>query len=850
MMQDLRYAVRVLLQSKLWTVMVVLSLALGIGANTALFSAVNGLLLRKLRGVQDPDSLVRFRGIGRNDMSNSSSDYGMAIREGGQPTRTTVSYAVYQQMKKDNKTLTDMLAGAPTSSVNLVVDGQAEIVSGYLATGNSHSLLGVRTSVGRGLRPDDDQATAPPVAVLSYGFWKRRFASDPKVVGKVVQANNVPVTIVGVTSPDFFGFQRVLDNGADVTLPLVLDNQLNPQTFVPPGAKAPLPPRLEQPTNWWLQVVGRLKPGMTPKLVEGNLDGVFRQTAREGLDAYLAAATEQERSTERNQNRTQVPRLRVQSAAQGYYDNHPDEMRGMTILSIVVGLILLIVCANVANLLLARATARQKEISVRLSLGATRTRLVRQLLTESVLLGALGATGGVLVAYWGKQLLPGQAAQAPLDWRVLSFACGLALLTGVLFGIAPALRATGNTAGAALKESSRSVVGRRGLLSKSLLVVQVAISLVLLIGAGLFLRTVENLRQVNVGFNPRNLVLFSVNPQLNRYESARIGQLYTQMTERLKATPGIKGVTLSNPALLSGGVNSTSFVIQGRPFRRGQEGIHRLRVADNFFETMEMPILLGRGFTPRDDSSGPKVAVINETAVKKFFTGRPLPLGERFGSSLENNAEIEIVGVVRDAKYNSVREDVPATMYVPYQQNPLGGMSFEVRTAGDPSKAIATIREAVRQVDSNVPLMRVSTQMEAIEQRISQERVFAQAYALFGGLALIVASVGLFGLMSYNVTRRTNEIGIRMALGAERGNVVRMIMSESLILVVIGLVIGLGTALASGKLAASLLFGLQPTDVTTLALAMLVMTAVSAFAGYLPARRASRVDPMVALHYE
>ena len=849
MLQDLRYAVRVLLQTKLWTAMVILSLALGIGANTALFSAINGLMLRKLN-VRDPDSLVRLRGVGRNEMSNSSSDYGMVTREGGLPTRATFSYAVFQQLKKDNKTMTDLLAGAPMGSINLVVDGQAEIVSGYLATGNYHALLGAKSVLGRTLRPDDDQPSATPVAVLSYGFWNRRFARDPKLIGKVVQANNTPITIVGVAAPEFTGIQRVLDTAPDLTFPLALDTQLNTQTFSP-GSAPVQPARLDQPTYWWLQVVGRLKPGVTAAQVEGNLDGVFRQTAREGMDAFLAAATEQERAAERNQNRTQVPHLRAQSAAQGIYDIHPDELRGATILSIVVGLILLIVCANVANPLLSRAAARQKEISVRLSLGATRTRLVRQLLTESVLLGLMGAALGLLVAYWGKQLLPGQAGQAPLDWRVLSFACGLALVTGILFGIAPALRATGTNAGAALKESSRSVVGSRSLLSKSLLVVQVAVSLVLLIGAGLFLRTVDNLRQVNVGFNPRNLVLFSVNPQLNRYDSARIGTLYAQMVERLKVTPGVKAVTLSNPTLLSGSVNGTSFVPQGRPFRRGSHNdINRVRVAHNFFEMMELPILLGRSFTERDDTNAPKVAIINETAVKKFFTGRPSPIGERFGSSPENSSQIEIVGIVRDAKYDSVRDAAPPTMYVPYQQNPIGSMAFEVRTAGDPSKAIASVREAVRQVDPNVPLMRVSTQMEQIEQRISQEKVFAQAYALFGGLALVVASIGLFGLMSYSVTRRTNEIGIRMALGAERHNVVRMIMGESLVLVVIGLVIGLGTALASGKLAASLLFGLQPTDVSTLAAAMLVMTAVSAFAGYLPARRASRVDPMVALHYE
>ncbi len=846
MLQDLRYAVRVLLQTKLWTAMVVLSLALGIGANTALFSAVNGLLLRKVN-VRDPDSLVRLRGVGRNEMSNGSSDYGYIHREGGIPTRATFSYAVFQQLKHDNKTMTDMLAGAPMGSVNLVVDGHAEIVSGYVASGNYHALLGVRAVLGRPLRPDDDQASATPVAVLSHGFWRRRFASDPGVVGKVVQANNTPVTIVGVTSPEFTGIQRVLDNAPELTFPLVLDPQLNPQAIGPLGGT----PRLQQPTYWWLQVVGRLKPGMTSAQVEGNLDGVFRQTAREGFAAYLAAANAEERAAERNQNRTRVPQLRVSSAAQGVYDNNPNELRAMTILSIVVGLILLIVCANVANLLLSRATARQKELSVRLSLGATRLRLVRQLLTESVLIGALGAAGGVLVAYWGKQLLPGQAGQAPLDWRVLTFACGLALVTGILFGIAPALRATGNNASAALKESSRSVTGSRGRLSKSLLVVQVAVSLVLLIGAGLFLRTVDNLRRVDVGFNPRNLVLFAVNPQLNRYDSARIGTLYAEMVERLRTTPGVKAVTLSNPLQLSGSVNGTSFVVQGRPFRRGPHNdINRVRVADNFFLMMEMPLLLGRSFTPRDDANAPKVAIINETAVRKFFGGRPAPIGERFGTSPETSGQIEIVGVVRDAKYDSLRDAAPPTMYVPYLQSTLGTMAFEVRTAGDPTSAIASIREAVRQVDPNLPLMRVSTQLEQIEQRRSQERVFAQAYALFGGLAVLVASIGLFGLMSYSVARRTNEIGIRMALGAERRAVVRMIMGESLLLVVIGLVVGLATALAAGRLAATLLFGLAPTDIATFAIAMLVMTAVSAFAGYLPARRAARVDPLVALHYE
>jgi predicted permease len=597
-------------------------------------------------------------------------------------------------------------------------------------------------------------------------------------------------------------------------------------------------------------VMGRLKPGVTLQQVEGNLGGVFQRTARAGWASYFAALPAEQRGTSFNQNRKEVPQLRVSSGARGVYDSNPAEVRSITILTIVVALILLIVCANVANLQLSRATARHREIGVRLSLGATRARLIRQLLTECILLALLGAGAGLLVAHWGKQLLPGQAGQAPLDWRVLLFAGGLGLCTGLFFGLAPAFRATADTVGATLKDSSRSVVGSRGLLGKSLLIVQVAVSLLLLIGAGLFLRTVDNLRKVDLGFNARNLVVFRINPQLNGYDSPRIASLYGRMIERLEAVPGVRAVTLSSPPLLSGSVNTTSIVVEGRPFVRGpQNDVHRMRIAPNFFATMEMPLRAGREFTVRDDLKAPRVAIINQAAVRKFFQNES-PLGRRFGSSPETSGEIEIVGIVRDVKYNSVRDEAPATMYVPYTQSPVGAMAFEIRTAGNPALAVAAIREAVRRVDPNVPLMNVSTQMEQIELRFSQERFFAQAYALFGGLALLVASIGLFGLMSYSVTRRTNEIGIRMALGAQPPEVVRMIMRESLILVAVGVLIGLAAALGAGRLIATLLFGVAATDTPTLALAMLVMTAVSAFAGYLPARRASRVDPIAALHYE
>jgi predicted permease len=856
MLKDLRHGFRTLLQAKGWTAVVVLSLALGIGANAALFSVVDSMLLTRIP-VRDPDSLVRLRFVGRNDMSTSSSEYGSIDRSryGGSTVnaRGTFSYPMYQQFLADNQTMTDLLACAPFGRVNLNVDGQSELASAFIATGNYFQLLGVNARLGRTIVPDDDRATAPPVAVISSKYWHSRFGSDPNVVGKAVKINNVPVTIVGVLPPEFTGIQYPIAEAHEVTVPLSLDTQLSPP---PPSTQTTQPPRLSQATYWWLQVMGRLKPGATAAQVQGNLGAVFKNTARAGFDAYLKALPETERSNSGYRDRSQIPELRVESGARGIYDVNDNDKRSVTILFVVVALVLLIVCANVANLLLSRATTRQKELSVRLSLGATRWRLVRQLLTESVLLAVIGGALGIAVGYWGRALLPaGPNQHAPLNWRVFAFVAAVTLLTGIVFGIVPALRGTGINVNSALKETSRSVVGTRSLVGKALLVVQVAISLVLLVGAGLFLQTLKNLRHVDVGFNPQNLLLFRVNPSLNRYDEQRMTRLYADLLERLATVPGARGVAMSQPALLSGSVNSTSFYVQGRTYAPGRvmddsRDINRLVVSPNFFEVMGIPIVLGRSLTDRDDSKAPKVAVINEAAVRKFFPNGGNPLGQRFGSSVETAGQIEIVGVLRDAKYDSVRDKPPATMYVPYRQTRLGSAIFEVRTAGAPAGVMGSMREVARQIDSNLPLTDVSTQIEQVERRFQQEKLFAQAYSLFGGIALLLAAIGLFGLMSYNVSRRTNEIGIRMALGAQRGQVLGLVMRESMVLVVIGVVAGLAIAILAGRLVTTLLFGLPPRDPLTMVAAVAVMAVVSALAGYLPARRASRVDPMVALHYE
>ncbi len=845
MLKDLRLAARLLWQAKAWSLVVILSLALGIGANTALFSAVNGMLLVKIP-VKDPDSLVRLRWFGRNDAVTSSSDYGF-LRRGpnDENQRATFSYPMFQQFVTDNRTMSDLFACAPYGRLTVAVDGYAEIAESFISSGNYFRVLGVTARLGRTLLPEDDTPTAPPVAVISSKYWHTRFGTDPAIVGRSIRISDIPVTIVGVLPPEFTGIQQPTGELPDISVPLSLDSQLNPR----PGT-----PRLAQPTNWWLQVMGRLKPGVTAAQVEGNLGGAFQQTARGGLDTYLKSLTDAERSTASNRTRKEIPRLRVESGARGVYDVFTDDLRAVTILSVVVALVLLIVCANVANLLLSRATARQKEVSVRLSLGATRSRLVRQMLTESLLLAALGGAFGIVVGYWGKQLLPGAPGRAmSIDWRIVAFVVLVTGVTGILFGIAPALRGTGINVNAALKETSRSVMGSRSLLGKSLLIVQVAISLVLLVGAGLFLRTLENLRHVDVGFNPDKLLLFRVNPGLNRYDEKKVRTLYRDMLDRLATVPGVRGVALSQPSLLSGSVNSTSIFIQGRTYdpmvRQTNNSINRLVISPNFFEVMGISLAVGRGFTDRDHDTATKVVVINEAAVRKYFPNEN-PVGRRFGSSIETTGDLEVIGVLRDVKYNSIRDDVPPTMYVPYAQARAGNAVFEVRTAGMPASVTGSVREAVRQIDPNIPLTDVSTQIEQIERRFQQERVFAQACTLFGGLALLLASVGLFGLMSYSVSRRTNEIGIRMALGAQRQDVLRLVMRESMILVAIGVAIGLGLALATSQFVSTLLYGLPPRDVVTTLLAVGIMVVVSAIAGYLPARRASRVDPMVALHYE
>jgi len=844
--QDLKYAARMLLRSKAFTAIAVLSLALGIGANTALFSLVDAVLLKMLP-VKKPNELVLFnwlsgpRGLSRGIMGSVKTDPANGMR-----SSTSFSYLTFERLRDNNEMLADVFAFAPLHQLNVNVDGQPEIATGQLVTGGYYAGLGVRPILGRTISADDDSPSASPVAVITHRYWLRRFAQDPQAVGKTITVNNIAFTIIGITPPDFLGASEV-GWSPDLSVPFSMQQQVSPHEKDLDGA-----------WFWWLQIMGRLKPGVTAEQAAASFQNVFQQSAQEGWAAALARFPP--RAQTQNPAPRDVPTLRASSGSQGLNDLRAAYSQPLRILMGIVGLVLLIACANVANLLLARAATRQKEIAIRLAIGASRWRLVRQLLTESLLLAIMGGAVGVLFAYWGKDLLlvlrpwrgAALALDLKLDLRVLGFTIVVSLLTGLVFGLAPALRATRVDLTPALKDNARSVTGgSRSLLTKSLIVVQVALSLVLLVGAGLFVRTLRNLQNVDIGFNRENLLLFNVEPGLSGYDRPQMGQLYQRITERLEAVPGVRSATVSLIPLLSGAGQTRSISVQGHTAQPDDEDNAKVNtVGAHFFDTLEMPILLGRGLSSSDEQPAPRVAVVNQFLARKYF-GDENPLGKRFGfGGPETSGQIEIIGVARDAKYTGMRDQTEPTVYLPYQQAIPRSATFIVRTAGDPAAMAGSIREAVHEVDGNLPMYDVKTQTRQADESLAQERLFATLSSFFGVLALLLACVGLYGVMSYGVARRTNEIGIRMALGASATRVTTMVMRETMLVVGLGLVIGLGAALATTRFVAAMLFGLAPTDPITISAAVLLMIGVSALAGYLPARRAARVDLIIALRYE
>jgi predicted permease len=843
--QDLRYGARMLLKARAFTLVAVLSLALGIGANTALFSLVDTVLLKKLP-VKDPEQLVLLEWLaGESFRLPSLSGYSSHDQATGLKTSTSFSYPAFTRLRQEDQVFSELFAFEAIEQLNVQAGEQAEITTGQIVSGNYYRGLGVQPLIGRTITDEDLGPQAAPVAVLSHRFWQRRFGQDPSVVGRQINVNNVACTIVGITPREFDGTLQVGES-PDLTLPISLEPQLRANS----GSL------LDKADTWWLQMIGRLKPGVTREQAQASLEPVFLQSALEMEAALPPPGQGQPPRLEE----TDRPRLKLTSGSQGLNEQRKSYEKSLWLLMGVVALVLAVACANVANLLLARSEARRKEIAVRLALGANRWRLVRQLLTESLLLAALGGVTGTLFALWAKDALMllrpwGDASsniELSLDWRVLGFTVALSVLTGMLFGLVPALRATRVSLTMALKDSVKGSGGGtvRSFLTKALVVAQVAMSLLLLVGAGLFIRTLSNLRRVDGGFNQQNLLLFRVDPRLNGYEKEGLAALYQRMVERLEAVPGVRAVTCSRHALLSGSSNISTVVFPGQEVKVGVRNlIWRHQVRANFLEVMEIPLVMGRNLTPQDDARAPKVVVVNQAFVRKYLPNEN-PLGKRFGSRPEKNSEIEIVGVARDARYNALRDEIPPTVYAPYLQETVGQMNFEIRTAGEPALIVPAIRQAVAEVDSRVALFEIRTQAEQTSELVAEERLFTMILSFFGLLAQLLAAVGLYGVMSYSVAQRTHEIGIRVALGAQARDILRMVISQGMILALVGVAVGLGAAFYLTRLLEKLLFGVRTTDPLTFVGVTSMLIAVALAACFIPARRATRVDPMEALRYE
>jgi predicted permease len=863
--QDLRYGARMLLKQKGVTAIAVLSLALGIGANTALFSVVDAMLLKKLP-VKEPQRLALFQSFRTPGKFDPGSYYGPDSVDPvtGQTQMTSFPLVSYQRMREQQGALSHLFAFSDLG-LNVLAGGQADVANGQVASGNYYAGLGVRPLLGRVLTDEDDKPNAAPVAVLSYRYWQKRFGADVGIVGKQINLNNVAFTVIGVTPQGFDGAGQVGET-RDITVPLALEPQLNAD---------PTRSRSYGEGQWWLILMGRLKPGATLAQAQAQLENAFRQSVAEHRAARNAQSIATEGKALGPLDPKDYPRLALVSGAQGEMNSREFYAPSLYLLLGVVGTVLLIACANVANLLLSRASSRQKEIGVRLALGASRGRLMRQLLTESVLLAAAGGAFGLLFALWIKDglLAAGdwggsnmRGFEAKLDWRVLGFTMGLSLLTGLVFGLVPAWRATNVDLTPTLKDSGRgSSAASRSLLGRGLVVMQVALSLLLLIGAGLFVRTLVNLQRADPGFNTKNLLLFNVSPLLNGYRGERLAQFYDRMTERLEALPGAPKVTFSDLALLRGVRYRSSFYLRNAldapPDANGaikQTGVtYVLNTGENFWDTMEIPLLAGRTFTKHDDERAPKVVVINQSFAKEFFPNES-PVGKRFTFDRKKPDEYEIVGLVKDAKYRRQRDDAPPTTYMSWRQKlrGMGRATVEMRFTGDPNATIAAVRQAMREVDENLPLTDIKTQVEQADETLRMERLFARLVTLFGLLAQQLASIGLFGVLAYAVSQRAREIGIRMALGAAQTDVLKMVIKQGMTLAVIGVALGLGGAYALTKYLESwmqlsnMLYGVKPTDPMTYGVTAVLLTLVALIACYLPARRATKVDPMVALRCE
>lgn len=823
---DVRYGLRQLRRNPGFTIVATLTLALGIGANTAIFSLINAVLLRTLP-VQNPEQLFLLQW------------------ESPHVATDALPYPLFDQIRSNTDAFQTMFAFY-NLDLATSVDGKAGMAAGQLVSGNFFSMLGVRAFAGRTFTLEEDRIPGgDPVAVISYQYWKRQFGLDPSAVGKSITLNGSPFTIVGVTAPDFDGI--ALGSSPDIWVPMMMQAQVMDGRAL-----------LNDSGGWFFGILARIKDGVSLPQATADLNVAYQQIAMK--EAGETITPEMKVNLARQ-------RISLLPASRGLSGLRDLVTKPLFVLMGLVGLVLLIACANVASLLLMRASTRQKEIALRAALGADRARLIRQLFSESIVLAILGSLAGLVLAHFGEEFLLALpfAGATPLtinlhpDGTMLAFFACAVLLTAILFGCAPAWRASRMDSIGALKAGARSVVGAGGPasrwgLSNSIVVSEVALSLVLLAAAGMLTRSLLKLRNVNPGFNQRNVLLASIDPALIGYRDNRLIILYEQLMGAVVRLPGIRSVSLSAVPPMSRGQWRTGVYVRGHVAGPGEDATVRWNlIAPGFVRTLEIPLLQGRDFTPRDNASAPKVAMINE-AMARFYFGNNSAIGRHLSLTGPGGEEIEIVGVAGNAKYGSMREPTQHMVYLPYTQAPGGsltfGMTLELRTAGNPSGFFRAVREAIRGGGKHIPILGFTTLAEDVNNSLAQERTVTELSGLFGLLALILAAVGLYGVMSYAVSRRTSEIGIRMALGAQPLEVQGMVLREALRLVSVGLLIGIPLTLSMAHLISSQLYGISKGDPLAIVAAAGFQTVIAALASYLPARRAAKVDPMVAVRYE
>ena len=834
--QDIRYGLRMMAATRTFSAMAILSLALGIGANTAIFSFMDAILRRSLP-VPEPQSLVilSWRTAQREINGSNRHNNSFADPNGGF-VGGFFSYPAFELLRKNDAVFSTVFGYQGAGDLNLTVQGQAELARTEYVSGDYFRGLGIPPAAGRLIGPDDDRAGAPGTAVVSFALSQKRFAGPEHAPGQSIQINNLPFTVVGVAPPEFFGADP--DSPPDVYVPMHANLLLEGRHYT---AATYLDPNYD-----WVVPMARLRPGISASQAQAAVTGQFSEWARTA------------RARRRADN---VPTLLVREGSGGLDGLRRTYAKPLYILLTLVGLILGIACANIANLLLARAAARRREIALRLSLGAGRTRIIRQLVTESVLLAVLGGTLGVVFAIWGIRFLTLLLAngredftlRAELNWPVLCVVAGLSVLTGVLFGLAPALQSTRTDVVPALKESRTGDArahGFRGLgLSRVLMVSQFAFTLLMLVAAGLFVRTLSNLASIHLGFNRENLLTFQLNARQAGHSDPEIVAFYNDLRTGFSSIPGVRAASLSNHAVIGMGTSGTGVRVSGSAF----EDSSILAVGAGFFTTMQIPMRRGRDIDERDRSGSPMVAVVNEAFARRGFGDRD-PLGQHLAlAAMCPTCDIEIVGVSANSLYGSLKETAPPTVYLSFAQGgwgPVQGMVYELRTAGNPLNHVTAVRDLVQRADPRLPLADVKSQSARIDQTINQELTFARLCSAFALLALVIACIGLYGTMSYNVARRTGEIGIRMALGAQRGTVLWMVLREVVLLAAVGLAIGVPAAVAASRLVESFLFEMKPNDPLALLGSVMILVSAAILAGYLPARNASRIDPMIALRYD